>query len=280
MDTKNPVDMYCYGTIPIYNQAYQMLAGKNDIDTILVNTDTIVRNVIAQHGPEEMKLVKQDEKRLSESFRRLGDMAVQELGTLLYDLASLLNRDSPVSLNILSYRYPYHRMIPKDHLRIKEDLLDVMVRQHINQKIGTTATTAEYKNVKLLDVYDESDNILKGLIQYVSNLNNQHNVLMISHHPIDYHVAPACNSWRVIKSYTGAVWTYDELGQNVLKQNLPYLKHLHILLGDKTDLKPTLPKKERDKLVQISQDESWYLLPEDKIEERLRQLSYLTPYTF
>lgn len=280
MDTKNPIDMYCYGTIPIYNQAYKMLAGKNDIDTILVNTDTIVRNIIAQYGPEEMKQVKQDEKRLPEAFKRIGDMAVQEVGTLLYDLASLLHRDSPVSLNILSYRYPYHLMIPQNHLRIKYDLLDVMVRQHINQKIGTTVTTAEYKNVKLLDVYDESKNVVDGLIKYVKNLDNQHNVLMISHHPIDYHVAPACNSWRVIKSYTGAVWTYDELGQNVLKQNLPFLKHLHILLGDKTDLKPTLAKKDRDKLIQIAQDESWYLLPEDKIEERLRQLSYLTPYTF
>jgi hypothetical protein len=58
------------------------------------------------------------------------------------------------------------------------------------------------------------------------------------------------------------------------------MKQLHILLGDKTDLKPSLTPKQKAKLLEVAKEESWYLLPEDKIQERLRQLSFLTPYSF
>ena len=281
MDTKNPMSEYCYGTIPIYNQAYKMLAGRSEIDTIFVNLHTLIRNVVNQHAPAEMKLVKSGEKKQSEAADLLSKIAIQEIGSFLYDLAALLNRTSPVPLAILSYRYLYKNMIPEKFLRNKDDQILSDVLMYINERYYSNHTTyAKYKNVVLNDVCYSGNNIVTAFTHEVEKIGNQKNVLMISHHPIDYHMATACNSWRVIKSYTGAIWTYEDLGINVLHQNLPYLKKLHILLGDKTDLKPSLPLKEREKLIKVAQDESWYLLPEDKIEERLRQLNYLTPYTF
>ena len=281
MDTKNPMQEYSYGTNPIYNQAYKMLAGKQDIDTIFINSTTLIRNVVNQYASEELKRVKQKEQSKSDAARKLGFIAVQEIASLLYDLAALLNRPSPVPLVIIAYSYDYKGMIPDKFKRSKnDDLLSEVIYHannisHISQKQQAT-----YQNVMLYTVYYEGDNIVTALEHALDSVKNQHNVLMISHHPIDYHIAPICNSWRIIKSYTGAIWTYDDLGKNVLKHNLPYLKHLHILLGDQTDLKPTLPLRDREKLIKVAQDESWYLLPEDKIEERLRQLTYLTPYTF
>lgn len=280
METNNINPDFSYGTLAVYNRAYQMLAGRDEIDTIFVNLDTIIRNVISQHITEESRLVKNGDKKLSDAIEHIGKIAVQECGSFLYELAALLSRTSSVELRIFAYRYFYHFMIPEKYLRIKHDCLTLGVRDYVNKKLGTEKPTyAKYNNVTLCDAYYEGSNLIRALENELKSIVNQHNVLMVSYHPIDYHIAPACNTWRVIKSFTGQVWTFDDLGTCVLNCKLPYLRELHILLGDKTDLKPALRSKDREKLLALADSESWNLLPEDKLKETLRKHLYLTPYS-
>ena len=275
------LNKYSYGTIPLYNQLYNLLVGHDDYDTILINLSTICRNVVSQYKPEQLKLVKSQTIKMSDAIETLSKMVLSEVQTFLSDAAHILSRQSPVPLAILTYQYDYEDMIPAKFLHATKDevhhgTMARLAQTHVKGKLSQ----ARYQKVNLYDTYLNGNNVIDLLNGMIQAVPNQHNVLHISHHPIDYHIAPLCNRWTSVKSYTGAIWERDNLGQMVFQQNLPYLKHLHILLGDKTDLIHTLPKKDRDKLIQIAQDESWYLLPEDKIEERLHQLTYLTPYSF
>lgn len=279
----NPLGLYqySYGTKPIHNQLYNLLVGSDQYDTILINLSTICRNVISQYKQDKMKQVKNKDIMMSEAITELSKLAITEVGELLKDTAYLLTRDSPVPLAILTYQYDYEDMIPAKFLHTTKDeihhgVMQALAKTHKKGKLSTTT----YQKVILHDTYLNGNNLIELLSQMIQSIPNQHNVIHITHHPIDYHVTPMCNRWISIKSYTGAIWKPDELGGHVFSQSLPYLKHLHILLGDKTDLLHSLPNKEITKLLQVARDESWYLLPEDKIEERLRQLSYLTPYTF
>ena len=272
---------YSYGTTAIYNQLYKLLVDKNDVDTILINLYTLIRNAVHHYAPDELKLVKSGDRSLQEVIEILRQRVVKEVEQFFYDTAHMLNRPSPVSLTIFSYRYDYSNIVPAKFLRHKNDqilndILDCVESSNFHKE----TTHGTFERVALCDSYLEKGNIVEALIKQVGMIPNQHNVLHISHHPIDYHIAPYCNSWRLIKSYTGAVWSYDMLGRQILQLDLPYMKQLHILLGDKTDLKSVLTPKQKEKLLSVAKEESWYLLPEDKIQERLRQLTFLTPYTF
>ena len=275
------LNKYSFGTIPLYNQLYKLLVDHDDYDTILINLSTICRNVTSQNKAEYLKRVKNQDIKMSDAIEALSKMVLAEVQTFLVDAAHLLSRSSPVPLAILTYQYDYADMIPTKFLHATKDevhhgTMARLSKTHVKGKLSQ----AKYQKVNLYDTYLNGNNVIDLLDGMIHSVPNQHNVIHISHHPIDYHVAMRCNRWTSVKSYTGAIWNRDELGLHVFQKNLPYLHHLHILLGDKTDLIHSLPNKEIEKLSQIAQDESWYLLPEDKIEERLRQLSYLTPYTF
>ena len=57
---------YSYGTTAIYNQLYKLLVDKNDVDTILINLYTLIRNAVHHYAPDELKLVKSGDRSLQE----------------------------------------------------------------------------------------------------------------------------------------------------------------------------------------------------------------------
>ena len=269
---------YSYGTLPLYNQAYQLLAGKDDYDTIFLNIETIIRNVVFQQVQEQKPTKDINSSEYTTACMNMRSRAQTELGEFMMDLVSMLDRNSSVPLIIFMYCCEYST-IPSEYKRVQPNT----IQQHYLDDIlyyfnehTLSDTRSKYHNVTVrIGKYN-------GIGEFVDQLidtTNQHNVLHISHHPLDYYIAPLCNRWTKINSYTGELVTYDTLGRHVFKDDLPFMKQLHILLGDKTDLKPVLKAKDRRNLISIAKQESWYLLPEDKVTQRLTELQYTTPYT-
>ena len=274
--------LFSAGTNAAYQTIYRRLIGLDDpADQIYINLSTLVRNLCATGAPAQKKAIDNGETSYANVTKQNMELILNETRNFITEVAMMLhNRPSAVERVIVAYWYDYDDMIPKEYRRAENPVITSLLAKVKDQYQIGKLTTYVYQGVKIYDTYLAGKNIVSTLKSMIESFQNEHKVLMISHHPIDYHVAPYCNTWAMVTSYTGQYVVPDQLGQYVFKTELPFIKPLHILLGDRQDLKMVLTHKKKVELLKTAQEESWYLLPEDKVQERLQQLSLLTPYTF
>lgn len=100
-------------------------------------------------------------------------------------------------------------------------------------------------------------------------------VHLISHEPLDYHVAQVSGrNGFLYRSHTGAVvpLTPKDLGQVVFKNDqIPFYRLTHTLLGDKSLIKGTLAKKDKDRFLKMAQDERWGLRTSEYLEVKVKE---------
>ena len=274
--------LFSAGTHAAYQTLYRRLIGMDDpADQVLINLSTIVRNICQSGAPAQRRAIESGETTSLAVMKQNMELIRSEIQTFITEVAIMLhNRPSAVERIILAYWYDYDDMIPKEYRRSVDPVLTSMLSRIRDQYQRGKLTTYTYQGIKIYDTYLAGKNIVSTLKGMIESFQNEHKVLMLSHHPIDYHVAQYCDTWAMVTSYTGQYITPDQLGQYVFKLELPFTKPLHILLGDRQDLKRVITPKKKQELLQAAQEESWYLLPEEKVQERLQQLSLLTPYTF
>lgn len=273
---------FTYGTHPIYRTLYtQLVEQDNQYDQVLINLATITRNVCSDfYKDEEIKLDK-GTSTASNVIKRLTNAVRKETQDFIIEIALMLHeRPSSVEKIILTYWYDYSDLVPQQYLK-KERIpfvSDIIGKVRANYTRGKLATY-NYHGIKIFDTYLNQDNVIDTLGKMVHSFSNQRNVLHVSHHPIDYHLAPYCNSWATVKSYTGELIPADKLGYSVFKlREVPFTRQIHVLLGDRTDLKPLLDPDKKSLLISAMQQESWYVRTEEDIQERLQKLAILTPY--
>ena len=115
----------------------------------------------------------------------------------------------------------------------------------------------------------------------IKEMKNNHNVLMLSNHPVDYHVGSVSHTFRIVRSYTGQIVKYKQLGATVFKNpNMPFNIYTHALFGDKEDVKCTLSPNDKAQLIQLAEEEEWSLKTKDYIRDRLYKLGIKVPTSF
>jgi len=116
------------------------------------------------------------------------------------------------------------------------------------------------------------DNASSGLLGNIKSMFGfaAFRVAMISHHPVDFHLATRVKNFSLIESFTGKVFTLKDLGQKVFKNTtIPFNSSTHLLFGDKIHIEPLAKRTLKKQLLTLSQTQRWQTLTEDSIVSRV-----------
>ncbi len=106
---------------------------------------------------------------------------------------------------------------------------------------------------------------------------------MISHFPMDYHVASVTGRAGVLyRSHTGlaAHMTPSELGKIVFKMDdIPFYRNTHVLFGDKVLVKGSIDKKQKAAILDDAKKTHWAVRTNEYISTRLNDYGVKLPYS-
>jgi len=277
---------YSYGTTPIYNTLYKLLTKKDDeTDIVAINLSTMIRNAASkQKLQEEFKEAKEKSFPFDTLARDIVNETTKETKQLVNDIVEMYNtKASPLPRYIYVYFADYSKIIPNTYLRTPpagKQHLD-MAEEWLKMMYKHNRTDSEVNGVKLVEMYytDSRTAPFRWLEKEIKGVKNQHNMIMISSHPLDYHIARSVGQWTDIKSFNGATQSFRDLGAKVFGYTfLPFTEKLHVLLGDKTDIKTCITAKQKKTLLERAERDSWYLKSKDYTDRVINQLNFITPY--
>lgn len=123
----------------------------------------------------------------------------------------------------------------------------------------------------------------KGISEMLNGFASYHvPVHLISHMPLDYHIKFYSGRDGILyRSHTGEMvqLTSEALSKTVFKEpSLPFYPVTHVLLGDKYLVKGCLPKKERDRFIELAKANHWNLRTSDYIIQKIKENNFTLPY--
>ena len=276
---------YSFGTTPIYNSLYKKLSDTRDrTDMVLLNVSVIMRNISGLPGiVEKYKQTKVHYYPMSRLADDLIKKTTQELTMLVEDVVQMYNlKDYALPRYIILYLTDYTKIIPPEYLRVLPPSQQhiAMADELIKQYNAPACREYESHGVKVVEWYDYSKVFFPNLFRdWLKKVKNNHNIVQVTNHPLDYHIQSLVSDWTLVKSYTGELLPKKQLGPYVFDSDyLPFTKGLHVLLGDKHDLKPAITPKFKKDLLSIAQKDSWHLKSSDYIDRMLAQLKFIPPY--
>lgn len=277
---------YSYGTTPIYNTLFKILTKRDDdTDIIAINLSTMIRNAASKSKLQDRyKEAKEKALPFDQLAADIVNETTQETKLLVNDIVEMLNsKASPLPRYIYVYFADYSNIIPKAYSRIipaGKQHLD-MAEERLKTIYKHNRTENNVNGIRLIELYDSSSHTAPyhWLEKEIKSIKNQHNMIMISSHPLDYHVARYVGRWTDIKSFNGSTQTFKDLGNKVFGHSfLPFTEKLHVLLGDKIDIKAAITPSNKKKLLEIAERDSWHLKSKDYVDRVLSQLNFITPY--
>lgn len=275
---------FSLGTTPIMNTLLHVLHDYGEPpDTVMVNVDTIVRNCGSNAQVNQFKKY-ETENNLgpSRSLKELVANSRLEIQSLLQEMISMFSElPKIVNPTIILYLGNYSPFIPVLQRRaiapskmlysLASQQLQGAVTSKMNQKVGRINIVQLPKDNSMLPY--------KLLSKELNGVENQHRVVMISNHPLDYHIAKFCDDFMMINSYTGEVLETGDLATKVFGGNtFPFNTVTHALLGDKEDISSALKPKEKRSLADIASREAWMCFLEEEVAKRCSDLGIIIPF--
>ena len=259
--------VYSYGTAGVMATLMnEFLTMQKNV--IAINLQTLLRNQLND-----------DEVPPAELARRVA----KELQQFLADFASVASK----SLNKLSflvlYMYDPYSSINGDFLRPlirKRALLQNAIRYLINNRDKLNIKNGMYDHNAFKLIVDIRDTLPVPIYMHLYNLVFQNVVTvymsMVSHHPIDYHIASKVTSFNVLQSHTGTFVEKHQLGYKVFKNysDVPFYPCTHSLFGDTSLLLPQLSPKLKKEIQQEARKDSWKTYSENVIRKKLELKGY------
>ena len=258
-------DLFTVGTKTALDSLEQAISNKEyPIDTVILNLGTIARNCLANEAVKEA--IEFDKKRGVETDRPayvLFEEAKKEMINAIQYIAQMLNNAGLIhNPAIITYHANYGKCIDQELFRLPPPSKRII--NITNDLIRTKLITGKRKTstigkVTLIEIpMNDKFCPWRYFIEELKHLKNEHCVAMISSHPVDYHIGQMCRSFRVIRSYTGEVIWYKNLGAKLFEnENIPFNIYTHAILGDKEDVQSSLKGTSKQKLFQIAEDEEW-----------------------
>jgi hypothetical protein len=279
LDLNYPISL---GSKPVCDTLQKILLSPNDnTDIVMVNLSTIARNVCEQSDLRKLYQENPSDQVLNEIEYYINNEACN-ISHLVWDC--FRSKPYTVPRYFYLYTYQYNKIIPEQYYKHTCSKLHEIIRQrnhhtglHDAHTAGNYDDSIEFSTS--IEFHAGPYSKIYSIYESIKQLKNYHNVLMVSHHPIDYHICSRVNNFGIIRSFTGQYVTKDNLSEVVFKTKyLPFFGCIHTLVGDDTDIKPALKLSMRRKFLELAKNESWYLLSEEDIIERLHKLGILQPY--
>lgn len=278
---------YSLGTTPIINSLIDLLthpANKEFVDTVVINLGTLLRNCASN---EDVQSTKKTDKQAGRSTGKPTQILVKEakaeMERFSSDVCSIFNNARNVTNpTVIMYYANYFPFIPEDLYREYTDGEKALKEADswLKKEVGNARESVRVDNVvkTLLPITRNYPGYV-GLAQELKNVMNEHSVVMVSHHAMDYHLWTACSQFKLLDSYTGNVRKTEELGQKVFSNKfLPFNRCLHAVLGDKEDIKPSISGNAKKDLFRVAEKERWDTKSENYIRTRLNQMHVTIPF--
>lgn len=279
---------FSLGTTPMMKSIEAIIENREEmVDVICLNLGTIVRNCLQNQAVKEaIDFDKRHGVRTEKPAKVLVQESKNEMIKVIGDLCQMFNNNQFVNNPcVITYHSDYSKSIPKEVYKAPADSKYYLTMA--DQMVSTTIVKGNRKvakqgKVTLIEL-PINDKFLpwRHIMLELKDMKNNHNVLMVSNHPVDYHVGSVSRTFRIVRSYTGDVVKYKKLGQIVFKTDtVPFNIFTHSIFGDKEDVKCSLSSNDKNTILNLAEKEEWALKTKDYIKDRLYELGIRIPTHF
>ena len=284
--TSEQTSEYTMGTEGFMKAMEQVLLDRHDpADIVCLNLGTIIRNCVAH--PSVVEAVQDEKRRNIETDRPakiLLDVSVAEITKVVQTVIHMIAANGIVhNPYVITYAADYSRCVPKAFYRTPthgERVLTLGDHLFRMKHMSGSRKTAKVEGVTLIE-HPVKDAFFpwRHLYEEVKDIKNDHRLVMVSHHPVDYHIGHNTRSFRLVRSHTGEIVSYKNLSKTVFKTELiPFNIYTHPAFGDKVDIQSKLSPLKKDILLEAEKDE-WRYKTRDYIKERFFKLGIKIPFT-
>lgn len=279
---------FSIGTAPMMRTIEQIISNKEKmVDVVCLNLGTIARNCMNNRAVREaVEYDKLHGIRTDKPAKALVSESKAEMIKVIGDIIQMLNNNG-FSHNpaVITYHSDYAKSVPHGLYKPPVDskyyltMADQMIREHV---VKGSRKSAKQGSTMLIELPIQ-DHFLpwRHIMTELKDLKNNHNVLMVSNHPVDYHVGSVSHTFRIVRSFTGEEVEYAKLGKVVFKNDvMPFNIYTHAIFGDKEDLKCSVSDGDKKKLLDLAEKEEWLLKTKDYIKDRLYDLGIRVPTRF
>lgn len=259
---------YSFGTDPAMVSILEAIH-KYKFDVIAINIWTLARNLIDKDKSIDDNLAK-----LIENIEGITD-------SLSFTFGNVNIIKNPC---VYFYLYNYSIKVPDMFLRTSNNEQKKLIKEVCSQyyKYNTSSDKKELKTFKhdnlnvIIDISQRNNFSYKTMTTVISSIPNRHKVCLLTHLPLDCHIFYSFET-VVVRSHTGEVCDRIRYGETVFGIKVPFIKELHVLLGDKETLKGVFHHKTKKELLERAEAAKWSLWSSFKIEKEISYL-YKLPY--
>ena len=239
---------YSIGTSVALSTLLGVLANpEQPYDILLLNVETILRNVFNMENPLEKQI------RLTK----------EEYVNFIMELAHV-SQSSQVGLRIIPYLSVYNKMLPvvsRKKATPKRNVMGSIVKRLLMDH--TTFKPGQSGNV-IIDplMHKGSSLVVKELKSKLNKIGVKKKILMMSHIPLDFHLFKFYKQSNILESYTGNLINVDRktLGKKVFGQeHVPFHEGTHPFFGDKYVVNCVLNRQDKKRVLANAAKNVWHL---------------------
>jgi hypothetical protein len=244
------------------------------IKTILINLSTCLRNVF--------------DGKFAESVNRqaLND----EITTLSNFISSFWQHGNHQHTRIIFYIYNTYDYYATDILRPvtpSKELFHKLFLALLKETPDSYNTVINNTTVHFVPLRNKTKPIDEQLKDLLINTNTSNSIdrfrfngyyYLITHQPLDFHILHEETRGELLSSHKNETLPWKLLGDKVFQDsNLPFIKTLHFIFGDKYQIKPSATIVEKKKIKARAIERKWMIRTESEIKNDLRLLGIKIP---
>ena len=274
---------FSLGTAPLLPAIDQLAGSREPPSLLLINLHTIVRNAgTMQQVVSNRKETEHNGKSTKPAVGVWQDRALKEIGLLKTELCGILQQHPGNHFDVIFYYTDYDRLIPKQVRKVPTGVeeFQLQVDPLVFKSLGSNFAEHQASNLNLLLAeLDSSAPVAKQLVKLTDRYARRPTqVVMVSHHPVDYHCLQEYQHFLVLKSFTGQLTDRQGMSQKAFRTTVvPFIQETQLLLGDGQDVIASLNLKERKRLITVCTEKKLALRTRDQIVTVLQQQNFHYP---
>lgn len=252
-----------FGIDPVLLHLREVLPTKlNKVNTILISLNTCVRNVVSNDLSEEEILL-----RVKHEINLILEVIIDAIGDKPYYIGFYITNHHA--------DYPADKVRPRTPGKKKYyDTCDYLWDNFSSIELVASPKELPYVEFFKLDkpgygglLYDKLINLSKRLFEYTYTGY----LYLISHNPLDFYLLNKAPNGFLLASHTGELLNYKDLGKKVFgNEYLPFYFSVHIIMGDKNQVKPVIRIGKRKQIRSAAEKGKWQFKNEAQIAQEIR----------
>ena len=275
---------YGFGTAQAITSFFKTLTDQRELRPIIlaVNISTLLRNSIGTVAFVDGQKIENKEAR---SLNVQG--VVEKTRAVMIDIANELAqivalKGKEYKHHVLFYLTDPFKQVAKEWIRPQTSEAAIKLQtvtqwftrivKSEDQESGNTSMHIRLADQMRVPSYKGIADVLGKFARYDVDVH------LISHMPLDYHVTNySGRKGFLYRSHTGEIVKLDPatLGKTVFKEpDVPFYPCTHVLLGDKYLIKGCLPRKEKERFIELCKANHWNVRTNDYMVSKISEYNF------